>query len=133
MPPELAAPRSRRALLAAAAGTAVAFAAQAALPLTAGAVVPDPVLKGVDNATTTDTSVTDSGTGSTALIGAATGTGYGYGLLGTSATAAGVLGWSIAPPDAAWFTPDVTMYTGVFGSAPEGDHVDFIRLRRLGR
>jgi hypothetical protein len=118
MPPELAAPRSRRALLAAAAGTAAAFAAQAALPLTAAAAVGDPMLMGVDNATTTDTSVTDSGAGSTAITGHATGTGFGYGVLGTSTAAGGVIGWSVAPPDVAWFLPEYTGYTGVFGSAP---------------
>ncbi|MFL5675060.1 MAG: hypothetical protein ACJ779_08640, partial [Chloroflexota bacterium] len=78
MPLEAAAPRSRRALLAAAAGTAAAFAAQAALPLTAGAADGDPVLQGTPNATTADTSITDSGVGSTAVAGNATGTGSGY-------------------------------------------------------
>jgi hypothetical protein len=29
-----------------------------------------------------------------------------------------VVGWSVTAPDGSWFTPDVTGYTGVFGSAP---------------
>ncbi|MFL5683637.1 MAG: hypothetical protein ACJ77V_07075 [Chloroflexota bacterium] len=118
MPLEAAAPRSRRALLAAAAGTAAAFAAQAALPLTAGAADGEPVLQGSSNATTADTSITDSGADSIAIAGNATGTGFGYGVLGTSTGAGGVIGWSVAPPDVAWFTPDLTSYTGVFGSSP---------------
>ena len=118
MPPELAAPRSRRALLAAAAGTAAAFAASAALPLTAAAADGDPVLQGNDNATTADTSITDSGADSTAVIGNATGTGFGYGVLGTSTAAGGVVGWSVSPPDISWFLPEYTGYTGVFGSSP---------------
>ncbi|MFL5644543.1 MAG: hypothetical protein ACJ78L_04255, partial [Chloroflexota bacterium] len=93
MPLEAHAPRSRRALLAAAAGTAAAFAAQAALPLTAGAADGDPVLQGAVNATTTETSITDSGADANALAGNATGTGAGYGVLGTSAGGAGVVGW----------------------------------------
>src|SRR3954447_2262761 len=124
MPLEAAAPRSRRALLAAAAGTAAAFAAQAALPLTAGAADGDPVLQGTPNATTADTSITDSGAGSTAVAGNARGTGAGYGVLGTSTGGGGIVGWSISPPDVAWFTPDLTSYTGVFGSAPSHPNPD---------
>jgi hypothetical protein len=126
MPPELAAPRSRRALLAAAAGTAAAFAAQAALPLTAGAADGDPVLQGGDNATTADTSITDSGAGSTAITGNATGTGFGYGVLGSSTAAGGVVGWSVSPPDIAWFVPEYTAYTGVFGSSPSHPDPSFV-------
>jgi hypothetical protein len=117
MAPELTTPRTRRALLAAAAGSAAALAAQAVLPLSAAAV-DQPVLANVDNATSADTSITDSGAGSTAFTGKATGTGYGYGVLGTSSAAGGVVGWRISPPDDAWFLPEYTGYTGVFGSSP---------------
>ena len=110
-------PRSRRALLAAAAGAAGALAAGAAMPLAAAAADPNDVVKGVNNPTTTTTSVTDSGAGSTAVSGRATGTGAGYGLEGTSAGGAGVLGWSVSAP-AAGFLPSYTAYTGVFGFAP---------------
>jgi hypothetical protein len=111
-------PRSRRALLAAAAGAAGALAASAAMPLAAAAHDVDDVQKGTDNPTTATTSITDSGAGSTAFAGSATAAGFGYGLLGTSATGGGVVGWSVLAPDASWFLPDHTSYTGVFGSAP---------------
>jgi len=120
MPPESQPLRSRRALLTAAAGTAAALAASAALPLTAAAADPDDVVKGVDNATTATTSITDSGTGSTAFQGHAIGFGTGYGVEGTSLGAGGVVGWSVEPPTTYWpdFDPAFTQYTGVFGSAP---------------
>jgi hypothetical protein len=111
-------PRSRRALLAAAAGAAGALAASAAMPLAAAAADPNDVVKGVNNATTATTTITDSGAGSTAFVGRATGTGAGYGLEGTSAGGGGVVGWSVSPPDPAWFVPAYTAYTGVFGSSP---------------
>lgn len=111
-------PRSRRALLTAAAGAAGALAASAAMPLGAAALDADSVTKNVDNATTATTSVTDSGADSTALAANATGIGTGYGLLGTSLGAGGVVGWSVSTPDASWFLPAYTSYTGVFGSAP---------------
>ncbi len=110
--------RSRRTLLAAAAGTAAALAASAALPLTVAAADPNDVVMGVDNPTTATTSITDSGTDSTALAGNATGTGAGYGVLGTSLGGGGVVGWSVEAPDPSWFDPTYTQYTGVFGSAP---------------
>lgn len=109
-------PRSRRALLTAAAGAAGALAAQAAMPLSAAATHL-PLQSEHDNLTTVTTSVTDSGAGSTAISGRATGTGFGYGLEGTSAGGAGVVGWSVSPPGSP-FIPDYTGYTGVFGSAP---------------
>ena len=118
METDSAAPRSRRALLAAAAGTAAALAASAAIPLSATAADPDDVVAGVDNATTTTTSLTDSAADSTALAGNATGSGFGYGVLGTSAGAGGVVGWSVEAPDSTWFDPETTQYTGVFGYAP---------------
>jgi len=109
---------TRRALLTAAAGSAAALVATAAMPLTAVAADPDDVVKGVDNPTTATTSITDSGADSTAFAGQATGTGYGYGLLGTSAGGGGIVGWSVSAPDPGWFLPEYTSYTGVFGSAP---------------
>ncbi|MBA2374404.1 MAG: hypothetical protein H0V74_09420 [Chloroflexi bacterium] len=118
MPSDVHAPRSRRALPAAAAGSAAALAT-AALPLTAAAADdPNDVVKGIDNPTITTTSITDSATDSTAFAGIATGSGSGYGLLGTSAGGGGVVGWSVSPPDPSWFLPAYTGYTGVFGSAP---------------
>ena len=115
MPPESQPLRSRRALLTAAAGTAAALAASAALPLTAAAADPDDVVKGVDNATTATTSITDSGTGSTAFQGHAIGFGTGYGVEGTSLGAGGVVGWSVSPSGV---DPADTQYVGVFGFAP---------------
>jgi hypothetical protein len=121
------APRSRRALLAAAAGAAGALAAQAALPL-AAAAAPANLQTESDNATTAPTSVTNSADGSTAFAGHATGTGAGYGLEGTGAGGAGVFAWSVQPPTDYWteppFEPGFTSHTGVFGSAPQGDLVD---------
>jgi hypothetical protein len=114
--------RSRRSLLVAAAGSAAALAAtaaSAALPLAASAA-PASVMTEQDNPSTADTSITDSGAGSTAFIGNATGTGSGFGVEGTSLGAGGVVGWSVQPPTSYWpaFDPAFTKYTGVFGSAP---------------
>jgi len=111
-------PGSRRALLAAAAGAAGALAAGAAMPLGAAAADPNDVVKEVNNTTTRHTTITNSGAGSNAFWGRATGTGAGYGVLGTSAGGGGLVGWSVSPPDPAWFVPAYTAYTGVFGSAP---------------
>jgi hypothetical protein len=111
-------PRSRRALLAAAAGAAGALAASAAMPLAAAAADPNDVVKGANNDTTTPTTITSSGTDTTALAGKATGAGVNYGTVGTSTTGAGLLGWSISPPDPSWFEREYTAYTGVFGYSP---------------
>jgi hypothetical protein len=111
-------PRSRRALLAAAAGAAGALAASAAMPLAAAAADPNDVVKGADNPTTATTSISFNGTDGTALAGKATGAGASYGTVGTSTNGAGVLGWSVSPPDPSWFQREYTAYTGVFGSAP---------------
>jgi len=119
------APRSRRALLAAAAGAAGAIAASAAIPGSIRAADPDDVVKGTDNPTTATTTVTNSGDDSTAIAGHATGIGHGYGVEGTSTGGAGVFGWSVSAPD--WdppFEPANTAVTGVFGSAPAGNGVD---------
>jgi hypothetical protein len=114
-------PRSRRAILAAAGGAAAALATAAMLPATAAAADPNDVVKSQDNATTATTSVTNSTTDSDALGGNAVG--LGFGVLGTSALGAGVLGWSVTPPDPLWFDPQTAANTGVFGSAPAGDGV----------
>jgi len=117
--PDTPALRSRRALLAAAAGSAAALAASAALPLAAVAA-PATVMTEQDNPATAETSVTNSGASVSALRGNATGTGSTYGLLGTSAHGGGVVGWSESPPTSYWpdFDPTFTDYTGVFGSSP---------------
>jgi len=119
MPPETPLLRTRRAILAAAAGSAAAVVASAALPLAASAVSSS-VMTEQDNPSGATTSITDSGAGSTALQGNATGTGTGYGVEGTSLGAGGVVGWSAEPPTSYWpaFDPAFTQYTGVFGSAP---------------
>ena len=125
--PETPALRSRRALLAAAAGSAAALAASAALPLAASAA-PTAMSTEQDNPSAANTSVTDSGAGSTAFAGNATGTGAGYGLLGTSTGGGGVVGWSVSPPTSYWptFDPAFTQYTGVFGSSPTAPDPDFV-------
>lgn len=119
---ELTTPRSRRALLAAAAGAAGAFAANAAMPLTAAAA-PANMQTESPNFTTLETSITDSGADSNAFASNATGTGFGYGLLGTSAGGGGVVGWSVSEPSNTWFDPDLTGYTGVFGYSPTNPEI----------
>jgi hypothetical protein len=117
------APRSRRAILAAAAGAAGALAASAVLPAGIAAADPNDVVMGTDNPTVATTTITNSTADSTAFAGHATGTGYAYGLEGTSPAGAGVFAWSTAAPD--WtppFEPSITACSGVFGSAPAGDH-----------
>jgi hypothetical protein len=116
--------RSRRALLATAAGAAGALAVSAIAPLAVSAADPDDVVKGADNPTTTTTSITDSGADSTAFAAHATGGGTGYGIEATSTAAGGLVGWSIEPPDTSWFLPEFTAYTGVFGSAPTNPDPD---------
>jgi hypothetical protein len=118
MDTDTTATRSRRALLTAAAGAAGAMVASAALPLGVAAHDADDIQKEIDNPTTAQTTVTNSGTDGTALAGHATGTGAGYGLEGTAAGGAGVFAWSVDAPDSSWFSADLTAYTGVFGSAP---------------
>jgi hypothetical protein len=97
--------------------------ASAALPLGVAAHDPDDIQAGTDNPTAAQTTVTNSAADGTALAGHATGavsvpgTGGGFGVEGTSAGAAGVFAWSVSAPTGG-FTPDVTAYTGVFGSSP---------------
>jgi hypothetical protein len=107
-------PRSRRALLAAAAGGAAALAASAALPLAAVAHDPDDVALGLDNPSTTTTSITDSTAGSNAFTAAASG--VGFGLQGSSGGGVGVVGWSVSASP--YLTPVDGAYTGVYGFAP---------------
>ena len=76
---------------------------------------PDDVVKGVDNATTATTSITNSTEDSTAVAGAALGTGFG--VQGSSTGGAGLFGWSVEGPGEG-FEPGITAYTGVFGGAP---------------
>ena len=124
MESDLAAPRSRRALLAAAAAAGGALVASAALPMAALAHDPDDVQKGVDNPTATPTSITNSSDSSSAFAGHATGnavalTGAGRGLEGTSTAGAGIFAWSISSP----VIPDLNVlsHTGVYGFSPAGD------------
>lgn len=119
--PDDSTPRSRRALLAAAAGGAAALAAQAALPLTAMAADPNDVLLGGPNASTATTSITNSTSNSTAFSAAAVGTGYG--VEATSTGGAGSFAWSITAPD--WWLVEYGAYTGAFGYAPTLPDPDF--------
>src|SRR5688500_12602412 len=76
-------PRSRRALLAAAAGAAGALAANAAMPLAAAAADPNDVVKGVDNPTTATTTISNSAEGSTAFAARSLGTLPAFGAVGS--------------------------------------------------
>jgi hypothetical protein len=116
MTEDVSVPRSRRALLAAAAGGAAALAASAALPLTAMAADPNDVEKNTENQATTDTTgIANSTAGSTAFAASATGTGFG--LEGSSSGGAGIVGWSISGPT---FDPADGAYTGIWGWSPAG-------------
>ena len=123
------APRSRRALLAAAAGSVAAVAASAALPLGVAAA-PTAVLTETNNPSAAPTIITNDG-GGNALSGYANGVGpfpiAGFGVVGTSLAAAGVAGWSVLSPNADWpeFVQGDTKWTGVFGSSPASTDDDF--------
>jgi hypothetical protein len=124
------APRSRRALLAAAAGSVAAVAASAALPLGVAAS-PANLMSETDNLSSANTAIINNSSASgdgTAFTGSATGTSAGFGLEGTSITGAGVSGWSSAPPTSYWpeFVPADATYTGVFGTAPANPDPDFL-------
>jgi hypothetical protein len=116
------APRSRRALLAAAAGSAAALAASAALPLAAAAHDPDDIQAGADNATTATTSITDSTADSVAFAASAQGTGFG--VQASSATGAGVYAWSVSANPS--ILPADVAYTGAYGWAPTTANPDFL-------
>ena len=105
------APRSRRALLAAAAGGAAAVAASAAMPLTAVAADPNDVVKGVDNPTTAQTSVTQSAAGAIAFKAST-----------TNPDRAGLVG---ATGDQTASNDDISAYTGVYGWSPTQPNPDF--------
>jgi hypothetical protein len=128
--PEDSAPRSRRALLAAAAGGAAALAAQAALPLTAMAADPNDVVLGSPNTATTTTSITNSTNGGTAFAGSGTGTGFG--VQATSEGGAGSFSWSVSAPG--WFDPALDgPYTGAFGWSPAHPDPDFVGVGTWGQ
>ena len=140
MESDLAAPRSRRALLAAAAAAGGALVASAALPMAALAHDPEDVQKGVDNPTIATTSITNATVDLAAFAahGAGTGTGAGVlgtstggngvagtstsgnGVAGTSAAGAGVFAWSVSAPGVG-FDPATLSHTGIFGFSPAGD------------
>jgi hypothetical protein len=123
MESETSIPRSRRAILAAAAGAAGALVASAAVPLGVAAHDVDDVALGVDNPTTATTSLTNSAEAGTALAGNSTGAAAvdgstGFGVEGTSTAGAGVYGWSVQASSVV--TSADLPYTGVFGFAPTG-------------
>jgi hypothetical protein len=126
-------PRSRRALLAAAAGGAAALAASAALPLTAMADTGGNVVlghnEGAANVNTADapTGITNSTADSNAFEAKAAGTGFG--LLGTSAGGAGIVGWSVTDPN---LPPANGAYTGIYGFSPAGPDVDTVGVGVVG-
>ena len=104
------APRSRRALLTAAAGGAAAMAASAAIPLTATAADPNDVVKEVDNATAAQTSITQSAAGFIAFKAST-----------TNPDRAGLVG---ATGDQTDTNESFSAYTGVYGFAPAAP-IDF--------
>ncbi|HET7169036.1 MAG TPA: hypothetical protein VFI69_07515, partial [Candidatus Limnocylindrales bacterium] len=120
MPSEPNAPRSRRAILAAAAGSAAALAASAALPLTAAAA-PANMQTESDNATSAETSVTQAtdavvafrahnvNTGAAALIGSD----GDESNMAADTSWTGVYGWS---PSA---QSDTLASTGVWGDSDD--------------
>ena len=109
--------RSRRAVLAAAAGGAAALAATAIRPASIAAVSA-PMLTEVDNATTAVTGVTNSDAGEQAWYGHAAGAGNG--VEGTSATGHGVRGVSTdtSDPTANVSNAGVVGVAGALGSIP---------------
>lgn len=118
------APRSRRALLTAAAGGAAAMAASAAMPLTAAAADPNDVVKGVDNPTTAQTSITQSTAGAVAFkvrttnpdaaaLLASTGSETG---IATDTAFTGVYGWA---PEAPFPADPQYEGSGVWGDSPD--------------
>jgi hypothetical protein len=123
--------RSRRALLAAAVGSAAAVAASAAVPLGVAADDPDDLTLGAINPTTAETGVANAGD---ATVGFSASTvGVAPGFLGSStqgvadpegATAsAGMYGWSVDRADAAEF--GTVTFTGVYGWSPTGGEFTF--------
>jgi hypothetical protein len=124
------APRSRRAILSAAAGAAAAVAASAAIPAGVAADDPNDVAKNQDNATTAQTSVTQGAGGSVAFKARTVNTDAAA-LIGSTGNETdpdfpiaddtsftGVYGWSEAAPIVA---PPATQYegSGVWGDSPD--------------
>jgi hypothetical protein len=117
------APRSRRALLTAAAGGAAAFAVTATMPLTAAAADGEPVLVGADHTGSNETSIVvtaDDTDPQIAFRGHAVNPNA-AGLIGSSGDEAassedtpftGVYGWSVADPVDA-------LGSGVWGDSPD--------------
>ena len=114
MADELDTQRSRRALLAAAAGGAAALAATAAMPLTALAATGDDMIVGQANTADATTSLANSTSGSDAF--AATASGLGTALKGTSTGTAGV--WGVGTDGTGAATAASAAYTGVYGWSP---------------
>ena len=119
------APRSRRALLAAAAGAGAAIAANAAVPFTVSAA-PTPMLTEQDNPSTAQTSVTQSTAGAVAFkvrttnpdaaaLVASTGSETG---IQTDTGYTGIYSWA---PEAPAAVPPATQYegSGVWGDSPD--------------
>ena len=115
--PEIHAPRTRRALLTAAAGAAAAVAATAVAPAAALAHDPDDVQKGVDNATTAVTSISQATADTNAFE--ANGNGLGVGVLGTTDATlnAGIVGLAGDPSNSLFETHDFDIDAGVYGFA----------------
>jgi hypothetical protein len=108
--------RSRRALLAAAAGSAAALAVSTIKPASVAAVA-GPMLTETDNAATAPTGVTNSTAGSQALFGHAAGAGNG--IEGTSVTGNGARGISSDTSD-----PDTNVSNaGVVGVAGDAGNI----------
>ena len=130
------APRSRRSLLAAAAGSFAAVAASAVVPAAALAHDAEDVQKGADNGTTTVTSITQATSGANAFE--AYGKGAGAGVVGTTdaVTQAGVVGLAGATSGAVYYGDgslpiDAGVYgyasqdpaaSGILGEGPTGVH-----------
>jgi hypothetical protein len=117
--PETAMPRTRRALLTAAAGAAAAAAATAIAPAAVLAHDVDDVQKSTDNATTAITSITQ-GTADTNAF-EANGMGIGVGVVGTTdATVnAGVVGTAGDTSGSLYVTHDFDIDAGVYGYASQ--------------
>jgi hypothetical protein len=116
---ETSAPRSRRALLTAAAGAAAAVAATAVAPVTALAHDADDVQKGVDNPTAAVTSITQ-GTADTNAF-QANGAASGVGVVGTTVDidTAGVVGLAGDASASVYVSRDFPIDAGVYGYASQ--------------
>jgi hypothetical protein len=111
------APRSRRALLLAAAGAAGAAAASMAIPATTLGADPNDVVKNTENVTTALTAIAQGTTDTDAF--AAYGNGTGVGVIGTTDLAqnAGVVGLRGDSSGSAYATQPFELDAGVYGYA----------------